>query len=71
MFYEVTKQHPAPTTFHAARYPFRSMEVGESFDAPLEMHGLVKNAAVVWGRRNERKFSTRKVDGLTRCWRIA
>ena len=75
MDYTLTDEHAPPDCQPGAgntrTYPFRNMEIGQSFDSPLETVRRVRNAAVVWGRRNGKRFVTRRADGVARCWRIA
>lgn len=61
-------------------FPFPDMEVGDSFfmqfglttprGTPISA-SILSSAATSYGRANNRKFSTRTVDGGIRCWRIA
>lgn len=55
------------------KYPFRTMDVGESFALPAKKADNCRNAANLYCRRNEPtwKFSVSKVsDEEYRCWRI-
>lgn len=75
MGFEITTAHAIPD-YKTGKpwnkvYPFRNMNVGDSFDAPIETFHRVQNAAIVWGRRNGKRFVTRRVDGVARCWRVA
>jgi hypothetical protein len=58
--------------FGESRYPFRDMEVGDSFRIPDGEHRNARNAAYLHGIRNNCKFSCRRVgaDGY-RIWRTA
>lgn len=49
------------------KYPFRNMEIGESFFADDEG---VRNCAHQAKIRLGRVFSVRKVEGGFRCWRL-
>ncbi len=52
------------------RYPWAEMEVGDSFFAPImpgSISGQIRNAQ----RRHGHKYTTRKVCGGVRVWRIA
>lgn len=57
------------------RYPFVEMEVGESFFVPLEkelpvwLRSHVQNAAYRYGKKMNRIFVVRAIDGGFRCWR--
>jgi hypothetical protein len=55
-----------------AIYPFRAMQVGDSFAVPKSEAGKVRNACGIWGQRINGKFSSRtQPDGSLRVWRIA
>ncbi len=55
------------------KYPFRDMDVGDSFS--IEGGGvaanLVRAASANETRKSGKRFSTRKFEGGYRCWRIA
>ena len=66
------------------RYPFFEMEIGDCFDVPANTHhtdvdGRDRTQAVIivaarqYKMRNDpgARFTTRRLDGLVRCWRIA
>ncbi len=67
---KIQKGVPIPTSKIAKRYPFKDMEVGDSFltDAPQQWASA---AAIVHGKRVGQKFTTRVENGGTRVWRIA
>lgn len=49
------------------KYPFRKMEIGDSFVASPAAQG----AAYAWGKKNGRAFKCRAVgDGQIRIWRM-
>lgn len=59
-----------------AKWPFREMEVGDSFLCPIPATdkaacGRLSSAVSWWGTRHKQKFATRKVEGGVRVWRIA
>lgn len=54
-----------------ARYPFKVMEVGDSFFVPVNMRSRVVSASSWYGRHHNMKFSVRKTEQGFRCWRIA
>lgn len=77
---------PAPTKRgRPTVYPFATMKVGDSFDAPRDQGirisgksqrdvrcAQVTSAAAAYSRRYGGKFATRIIDLHTvRCWRIA
>lgn len=59
-----------------AKYPWRDMQVGDSFyieasSDKRRAQRAVSNCAVSAGRRIGAKFSTRFVDGGIRVWRVS
>ncbi len=57
----------------APKYPWRELEVGDSFLVPLSVAPTksIASQACNFGTRNGMKLSCRMVDGGTRIWRIA
>lgn len=53
------------------KYPFSSMNVGDSFEVEDAPKTTVLNAAVSWASRHNKKakFTIRHKDGKTRIWR--
>ena len=72
MAYEIEKDIPIPLTRrpYNDRYPFASMDIGDSVFVPGD-DGRVVRAALNYGARNSKKFCSRKADGGIRVWRIA
>lgn len=66
-----TKPMPAtsaPATY--ARYPFKKMEVGQSFEFDSLRYRTVQSAASMYGKRNGKKFIFKpNGDGTCTCWR--
>ena len=52
------------------KYPFKEMEVGDSFLANGIKEKTVKSIAYAEGHRLGKKFACRTVDGVVRVWRI-
>lgn len=53
------------------RYPFKDMQVGDSFLLPPGVKRTAVNvAALRYGRKHGMKFTIRKVPEGFRCWRI-
>ena len=81
--FEISKTRlpiPPSKTGRQAIYPFCTMEVGEHFDAPDDMGksnvGASKRQSSISATSRkpafkDKKFATRKVDGIIRCWREA
>ena len=63
-----------PKGGHGAKYPFAKMEPGQSFLLPTDSVNNVSNsaakAASYWGSKLGRKFTTRRVEGGVRVWRV-
>jgi len=70
--FAVTMEHDVPTQHRGRpiKYPFREMEVGESF-----FHGSLgpsmSSAAYQYGKRHDMTFVISTVKGGKRCWRTA
>ena len=61
---------PPPARGNGEKYPWRSMNVGDSFFIPgasSRKTGAHTNAA---GKRTGFKFTSRAVDGGVRIWRV-
>jgi hypothetical protein len=67
--FKVEKGVPHPGK--GGKYPWSTMEIGESFFVPDSDGGAPHTAAHAAGRRLGRKFTTKKVDGGRRVWRVA
>lgn len=70
-----SEQVAPPRGHHLVRYPFRQLEVGQSFfiEGIAGDHAAilrVRGAANVQGRRTGKKYSVRKMDGGVRVWRV-
>jgi len=57
------------------KYPFDTMGVGDSFFAPnddckkIDITARLYSASSIYGTKNNKKFSVRRVDGGARVWR--
>lgn len=68
MDFKIEKGLPIEKWNRESKYPFREMEVGDSFVAPESL----RFKASQYGKNLGMKFSTRKLpDGTVRIWRIA
>lgn len=63
---EIEKTVPLPTV---RGLPWATLKVGESFQVPLERERAVRVSASRAGRRLERVFTCRIIDGAIRVWR--
>jgi len=69
----IEKNVPLPPSSHASeKYPFRTMEIGDSFFWPGSTQQRVSSYASN-ASKDGRKFVTRadKTAGGVRCWRVA
>lgn len=70
--FRIEKGIEVPTIRRTSVYPLADMEPGDSFFVPGEsVRDRSAAAARLWGRRNDRKFVSRSVDGGVRIWRLA
>ena len=74
--YKIQKGVPIPDpnipVTKTTKYPWKDMEVGDSFLVPNKdkdtVHAL-QNAARLSGKKHNRDYITRKLDKGIRCWR--
>ena len=67
--YKVEKGIPVKRPLHL--YPFRDMEVGDSFAFPMEDYRKIISNAQAYRRGRDVRFAVRKIDDETgRCWRV-
>ena len=75
MTYQIDKGVPLPS-HRGYMYPFREMQVGDSFfaactsDNKPQVVGRVQSSMKSFARKYDQKYVTRSVDGGIRCWRI-
>lgn len=70
--FKIEKNVPRPHYNAHGKYPFKDMEVGDSFLInDNTKYQAVGNAASVFGKIHKRKFSIRKTPEGHRCWRVA
>lgn len=70
----IEKNIPVPTPIHRGRpnrYPWKGMEIGDSFLFPKEV-SLAGCRTMAWdaGRKLKRKFTVMQTSEGNRCWRI-
>lgn len=68
---KIEKGVPVPVIAEPVRYPFESMQVGDSFFVEGGVLTRLCNAHGRAGRRMGRKFTARKVEGGVRVWRVS
>ena len=68
--YEIVRGIGAPLGNGNTKYPFPELDVGDGFYSATDPD-RVRSAASVWGRKNGRKFATRKqADGRVLVVRV-
>ena len=67
---KIDKRVPLPLA-RLGKYPWREMQVGDSFLVEREDQRAMGAKASTAGRRLGRKFATRVVEGGIRVWRVA
>ena len=70
MSFTLEKDVPAPEQY--TQYPFKEMEVGESFLQPDDLKGQrLRGIIYQYGKRNGKKFSVKKQEPTGyRVWRL-
>lgn len=72
---EIKVEKGVPIISHQARrvrWPFKDMEVGDSFLAPADVNrATLGGAAHMAGKSIGAKFAVRKTTEGVRCWRVA
>ena len=70
--YKIEKKVPVPEyRTKRAKWPFRKMEIGDSFELPDHEVKNARSSAYQLALRTNMKFIIRKMqDGTFRCWRI-
>lgn len=59
-----------------SKFPFSNMEIGDSFfvpwgDDPIKMRSVLSNAMAAFHLRNKpKRFTSHKIEGGVRVWRI-
>jgi hypothetical protein len=64
--FKIDEGIPMPEKRHSPKYPWKEMEVGDSFFVPKRAF-LASSASL---RYAPKKFSQRAVDGGVRVWRV-
>jgi hypothetical protein len=68
----IEKNVPVPTESAKAKYPFRTMVVGDSFFVESDTKGRTVTKLLSATRNYpDRKFTARQVEGGVRVWRTA
>lgn len=68
--YEIERGIPAPPEDLPRMFPFKFMEIGDSFFVHDRPARTVRVAATKASKQHGHKYVVKVVDGGTRCWRI-
>ena len=71
--FTIEKGIPVPKMTGAGRktkYPFESMQVGDSFFVKDGTVKTLSRSCGIYGKRLNRKFTSRTVEGGARVWRV-
>ena len=69
--WELSSDHEMPKKGRDSKYPFKDMEVGQSFFVSgTTTAGKETIYAYNYGRKAGKRFSARAVDGGVRIWRV-
>ena len=66
----IEKGIPVPTNGRRAKWPWKDMEIGDSFLIPDAKQKNVQPMASIAGSRLSRRFIARQADGGVRVWRV-
>lgn len=72
--YEIEKNIPIPdpNKGRKSKYPFATMQVGDSFFVSDKKQTVIGSCASAYSKRNpDVKFTVRVAEGGVRCWRVA
>jgi hypothetical protein len=63
---------PPRSANRKSQFPFDVMQVGQSFEAPMDKVNALTTSASSFGLKHGQKFTVRRIDDKTlRCWRTA
>ena len=66
------RKYPIPdTSKRELKYPWKTMEVGDSFSVPVSQYNNVNSSKSQVGKRIGRKFTGKIIGDIYRVWRIA
>lgn len=75
--YEIEKGIPLPTNTRNSKYPYKDMQVGDSFLIPAHPEDVpqwlksIRNSMFAAGKRHGIKLTAAAADGGVRVWRKA
>lgn len=68
---KIDKNIPLPAKREHLTYPFKELEVGDSFEVPEGKEMSVRSLVSIRNGRGKEQYSVRTIDGIVRAWRIA
>lgn len=69
--YQIEKNVRFPKRGDGYKYPWKEMEVGDSFTVPAEERARAANSADLYRRNNDKwLYKSKKEGNLVRFWRI-
>lgn len=75
MSFDIESDHVIPATMartpRAGKYPWRTMEIGDSFFSEETNRNRIGSAASKAAKKTGFRFTVRVVDGGIRVWRVA
>lgn len=71
MSFAIDSHIPVPTQQSSCKYPYGSLEVGQSFLAADGNASSIRSGASQFGKRNNKKFRVSKTREGIRVWRTA
>ena len=66
--FKIKSNIPIPEA--SLKFPFKDMEIGDSFEVPKKYRSNVGNAAYYYGIRHNKKFMIKTGKDTARIWRI-
>lgn len=72
MMFKIEKNAPPPKRIYRQRvgYPFKQLDVNDSFTAPLDYEKSLRALASRWGRILNRRFIVSREKDKIRVWRM-
>jgi len=64
-------ERPAEQASYESKYPWRHMEIGNSFFVSVVLPGSIRSSASSAGKKHRMKFSVHREGDGFRVWRIA
>lgn len=70
--FEIKKNSPPPKRIYRKKvsYPFKELDINDSFEAPLEYEKSVRALASRWGKILQRRFVVSREQDKVIVWRV-